>query len=306
MASMGFEASSLCRRGPIQRGHHCAHSPGLRWKTHIFVGSTAGFSPGVSDHSPFLHWSFHTSHPLTDISGHRTTTDLPSWQYRRPTEYWNMMSQQHLRKRRWADFVFLFKCFSLKIKQNVATERVLNYFPGLLNTCQFHFCGLENGEILILLFCFNISFIFREGEGGRKREGETSMCGCLSHTPHWEPGPQPRHVPWLGIEPATHWLTGWHSIHWATPARADSTIFDLDLTYFLRSVDNDDSKTPNGSSSNKSKPLMRNQRFGVYFVLCLWLSEPSLFSPIKQEEMNMKTPETTSKCIYFNLSNIIL
>ena len=27
------------------------------------------------------------------------------------------------------------------------------------------------------------------------------MCGCLLHTPYWRPGPQPRHVPWLEIEP---------------------------------------------------------------------------------------------------------
>ena len=32
-------------------------------------------------------------------------------------------------------------------------------------------------------------------------------------------GPQPRHVPWLGIELATLWLVGRNSIHWATPAR---------------------------------------------------------------------------------------
>ena len=42
--------------------------------------------------------------------------------------------------------------------------------------------------------------------------------------PTWGPGPQPRHVPWLGIEPATFQLTGRHSIHWAIPARAHSTI----------------------------------------------------------------------------------
>ena len=29
------------------------------------------------------------------------------------------------------------------------------------------------------------------------------MCGCLSCTLFWEPGPQPRHVPLLGIQPAT-------------------------------------------------------------------------------------------------------
>ena len=32
------------------------------------------------------------------------------------------------------------------------------------------------------------------------------MCGCLSRGPHWGPGPQPRHVPWLGIELATLWF----------------------------------------------------------------------------------------------------
>ena len=29
------------------------------------------------------------------------------------------------------------------------------------------------------------------------------MCGCLSCALYWGPSPQPRHVPWLGIEPAT-------------------------------------------------------------------------------------------------------
>ena len=32
------------------------------------------------------------------------------------------------------------------------------------------------------------------------------MCGCLSHGPHWGPGPQPRHVPGLGIELVTLWF----------------------------------------------------------------------------------------------------
>ena len=45
------------------------------------------------------------------------------------------------------------------------------------------------------------------------------MCGCLPHAPYWGPGLQPRHVPWLGIEPAAPWSTGWHSIHWATLAK---------------------------------------------------------------------------------------
>ena len=46
-------------------------------------------------------------------------------------------------------------------------------------------------------------YLFLEGKGGRKSGRKTSMCGCPSCGPHWGPGPQPRHVPWLGIEPAT-------------------------------------------------------------------------------------------------------
>ena len=58
--------------------------------------------------------------------------------------------------------------------------------------------------------------------GGRKRGKETSMCGCLSCPPYWGPGLQPRHVPWLEIEPMILWFTKdpWSSVHWATPARA--------------------------------------------------------------------------------------
>ena len=46
------------------------------------------------------------------------------------------------------------------------------------------------------------------------------MCGCLSHAPYWGPGPQPRYVPWPGIELVTPWSKGRCSIHGATPAGA--------------------------------------------------------------------------------------
>ena len=42
-------------------------------------------------------------------------------------------------------------------------------------------------------------FIFREGKGRRKRGRETSICGCPLNVPHWGPGPQPTHVPSLGL-----------------------------------------------------------------------------------------------------------
>ena len=47
-------------------------------------------------------------------------------------------------------------------------------------------------------------YLFLEGKDGR--EGEKYQCVVLSRGPHWGSGLQPRHVPWLGIEPATLWF----------------------------------------------------------------------------------------------------
>ena len=63
----------------------------------------------------------------------------------------------------------------------------------------------KNQVKLIYLFLRFYLFIFRE-RGREGVGGETSMCGRLSHGPHWGPGPQPGHVPQLGIEPATLWF----------------------------------------------------------------------------------------------------
>ena len=41
----------------------------------------------------------------------------------------------------------------------------------------------------------------------------------------WGPGLQPRHVPWLGIEPATLWFAGQSLIRWATPTWAVVLLF---------------------------------------------------------------------------------
>ena len=74
-------------------------------------------------------------------------------------------------------------------------------------------------------------FIFREGKGGNIPIGKkTSVCGCLLSAPYWGPAPQPRHLPWLGI----NWwplkgFAGQCSIHWATPARTPSPLFTLPL-----------------------------------------------------------------------------
>ena len=54
----------------------------------------------------------------------------------------------------------------------------------------------------------SIYLFFRERKGERKRRREILMCGCLSHVLYWVPGPQPRHVPWLGIKLTTFRFTG--------------------------------------------------------------------------------------------------
>ena len=82
-----------------------------------------------------------------------------------------------------------------------------------------------------LSFSFKVLFICFWRKGGRKRRRETSVCGYLSCVLYWGPGPQPRHVPWLGIEPGTLWFTGQPSVHWATPARANSSNFNLNFSF---------------------------------------------------------------------------
>ena len=79
----------------------------------------------------------------------------------------------------------------------------------------------------------NCVCLFLERGSGRERR-ETSICGCLSCATYRRPGLQPRHVPWLGIEPETLWFAGLHSIHWIKPARARNYLF----IYFFTNTGN--------------------------------------------------------------------
>ena len=64
--------------------------------------------------------------------------------------------------------------------------------------------------------------LFSERGKGKEKERERNINVWLplSLTPYRGSGPQPRHVPWLGIELVTLWFSGRHSIQWGTPARA--------------------------------------------------------------------------------------
>ena len=78
---------------------------------------------------------------------------------------------------------------------------------------------LYKSPVLYCCFLKDFIYLFLERGEGRERERETSMCGCLLFTPCWGPGRQPRHVPWMGIQPAMLWLASPRLTLWATPAR---------------------------------------------------------------------------------------
>ena len=52
------------------------------------------------------------------------------------------------------------------------------------------------------------------------------MCGCLSCAPYGGPGPQPRHVPRLGIELVTLWFC-YKNKNQTKPNQTKSTIRPL-------------------------------------------------------------------------------
>ena len=96
-------------------------------------------------------------------------------------------------------------------------------------------------DSVVFKFKFSLSSFFkkdfiyfqREGKGRRTRGRDTLMHGCLSGTPHWGHGLQPRPSPWLGIKLATLWFPGQYSIHRITPARAKFSLFLLLKSFHL-------------------------------------------------------------------------
>ena len=85
-------------------------------------------------------------------------------------------------------------------------------------------------NVLFYYIFFNFKkdfiYLFLERGKGKEKERERNVnewlpliCSLLGT---W---PATQHVPWLGIELATFWFIGSHSIHWAAPARAILLLF---------------------------------------------------------------------------------
>ena len=138
--------------------------------------------------------------------------ELPKYQKRlsRKDRASKQIIIEEIEKVKWKERQSEGKKFSINILRNREFQHYLN-------------CSrvLSEGESFIFFKDFIYLFLEGERKAVRKRGRETSMCGCLLCASYWGPSPQPRHVPWLGIDLATLWFTGLCAIHWATPARAE-------------------------------------------------------------------------------------
>ena len=102
------------------------------------------------------------------------------------------------------------------------------------------------------------------------------MHGCLSRASYWGPGTQPRHTPQPGTEPATLQFAGWHSIHWATPARA--------RIFFLTKKRKVERRSEEGLKGRSGKGKRKFFKHKTYF----WFTSPSRYSPILMLSFTVK------------------
>ena len=98
-------------------------------------------------------------------------------------------------------------------------------FAATSNTIDSH--NYKMRVVFLFLLFFKEFYLFLERRGGREKGRET-LIAWLSHAPNWGSGPQPRHVPWLGIKLVTFCSMGQCPTHQATLVRTNSRWF-LDL-----------------------------------------------------------------------------
>ena len=99
-------------------------------------------------------------------------------------------------------------------------------FSLIVLPLQWHNTWQDSGKSLfffLFLFLFFLKIVFthfqREGKGERKRGRETSICGCLLRAPTRDLACNPACAQTGNPTGDPLVRAGWHSIHWATPAR---------------------------------------------------------------------------------------
>ena len=113
----------------------------------------------------------------------------------------------HLDKSSNCEFIKNLEVVSLEVVFDSSCGSCANFLNTVHKTLPALQCHFHRPIITNALF-FKKDLIDRlidwEKEG--EREGDKYKLVAPLHTPYWGPGPQPRHVPWLGIKLATLWF----------------------------------------------------------------------------------------------------
>ena len=128
-------------------------------------------------------------------------------------------------KHNWFCFSLLFEKSSLtfKLHTNFQISVELKINPKGQDFIVLYFYLLANIFQHFLLI-FKDFYLFLEKEGAKEKERETSMCGCLSHAPYWEPGLNPGMCP--------DWELNW----WSLGSQARTTSTELQQSGFSTSL----------------------------------------------------------------------
>ena len=133
----------------------------------------------------------------------------------------------------------------------------------------------------IIIIIFLTTYLFKifiylfldRGEGWEKERERNISCG-----PHWGPGPQPRHVPWLGVEP------GPFASQPALNPLSYTSQGEVRYYYFYHTdeengAQNNDVTEPEGSEQRVKARCFWLQKLGLlamgqYLVTCLPIRSP--------------------------------
>ena len=138
----------------------------------------------------------------------------------------------------WSNFIF----FGMYQSSSLNTIYWRVYFYFVVCACPLCWILIDHrgmGLFLSSLFCSidlcvcsfkDFIYLFLDRGEGMEKERERNINVWLPVMyPLLGTWLQPRYVPWLGIEPATLWFAGHHSIHWDIPAGL--------MCHILRSAD---------------------------------------------------------------------